>query len=324
MPPFFLTNEKPARVLVIGDIMLDHYILGKCERISPEAPVPVVEMTSEYYTLGGAGNVLKNLTALGADAGIISAVGDDGAAKLIDEALSECETGNNLIVRCRDRVTTVKTRVLAVKHQLLRLDRESRVGISKDTEDMILRNLKSCISEYDVVLISDYLKGVLTERLIGLIASECNKYKVRTIADPKAKDFSRYKGIDIIKPNRLEAKQATGIEITDEESLRAACEKIVQITGCRAVVITLSEDGIAYYEGGILAQIPTKAVEVYDVTGAGDTVLAALGFAIAKNAELHEACDFANHAAALVVRKVGSATASLDEILRGATALETA
>jgi rfaE bifunctional protein kinase chain/domain len=308
------TINKNARILIIGDIMLDHYIYGNCNRISPEAPVPVVEITRESYTLGGAGNVLENLNALECHAGIIAVVGHDEHAAIISDKLIECCSKSGGLIKDPLRCTTVKTRVLSSNHQMIRLDREVTEPVSEAVRNECSELINQHIDHCNVVLLSDYNKGLLTTDVIGEVVALCNAAGIKTIVDPKGLDFSKYQGVSIIKPNKKEASLATGIVINDDESLERACIKIKETTGCVAVVVTMSEDGIAIYENNELSIIPTKAIGVVDVTGAGDTVIASIAIALASGYSLKEACDFANHAAAIVVSKVGSATATLQEI----------
>jgi rfaE bifunctional protein kinase chain/domain len=306
--------DSTKKILVIGDLMLDHYIYGDCTRISPEAPVPVVEIKNETYTLGGAGNVLENLVTFGCIADIVTIVGDDENSKIVFEELASNNLHGNGVFKDVSRCTITKSRVLVSNHQLIRLDREIITPINTDTEQTILKSLKQLIKQYDIVLISDYNKGLLTQNLLQGIFTICKAEGIQTIVDPKGSDFSKYKGVNIIKPNRKEAIIASGINITDRKSLTAACIKIREITNCNSVVVTMSEDGIAMFTNDTLKVIPTKALDVIDVTGAGDTVLASLGVALASGNTLYNACDFANHAAAVVVSKVGSATATLKEV----------
>ncbi|WP_295651133.1 D-glycero-beta-D-manno-heptose-7-phosphate kinase [uncultured Mucilaginibacter sp.] len=305
---------KELNILVIGDLMLDHYIYGDCSRISPEAPVPVVEVRHESYTLGGAGNVVENLNVLGSNVDIVSIVGDDENAGLILEKLAHCKIKGIGLITDESRCTTIKTRVLATNHQLIRLDREVTKPIDGNIEAKLLAIIRQMIPNYQMVLLSDYNKGLLTPALLKGIFELCKTHGVKTIVDPKGISFDKYKGVSIIKPNKKEAIAATGIAIVDSDSLEQACIKIKEITNCQEVIITMSEDGIALYSGNKLSIIPTSAIGVVDVTGAGDTVLAALGVALAANHTLEQACDFANHAAAVVVSKVGSATATIAEI----------
>jgi len=300
--------------LVIGDIMLDHYIFGDCNRISPEAPVPVVEVKTEDYSLGGAGNVVKNLSAFGSLADIISVVGNDKSSQIIFNELSKNDIVIDKILIDNERFTTVKTRVLVAKHQLIRLDSEMKMPVSSVIEKKLLKLVEENIKNYHILLVSDYGKGLLTQNILQGVFNICRKNGVKTIVDPKGTDFAKYKGVNIIKPNKKEVVNATGIQITDKDSLQRACKKIEELTGCDAVIVTMSEEGIALYTENKLTTIPTKAIDVVDVTGAGDTVLASLGLALAHGQSLLNACGFANRAAAIVVSKVGSATATLEEI----------
>ena len=302
------------RILVIGDLMIDHYIYGTCDRISPEAPIPVVEIKNEMHTLGGAGNVLKNLKALGCNSAIISVTGNDENAAMVANILREDNIAIDGLIKDNARCTTIKSRVLAVRHQLIRLDREVLTPVDKTVEDAIIEKFSSVLNDFDIVLISDYNKGLLTNTLLASIIDLCIKAGKKTLVDPKGLDFSKYRNASLIKPNRKEAGLATGIAIKDEETLRQACKKLKEITQCENIVVTLSEDGTALYSNEQLTVIPTKAIDIIDVTGAGDTVLATLGVALASGQSLYDACVFANQAAAIVVSKVGSATATLDEI----------
>ena len=302
------------KILVIGDIMLDHYIYGKCDRISPEAPVPVVEIIKETSTLGGAGNVLKNLSAFGVMTDICAVIGDDNGGDQILEKLIGMNISVEMVVKDESRCTTIKSRVLAANHQLIRLDKEKSHAIRPEIQKALIKMLNKVISDYDAVVVSDYNKGLLSQSFLTEIFKICRAAGVLTILDPKTADFSRYNGVNIIKPNRKEAALATGIAIDSNENLEKACRQIKLSTGCEAVVITLSEDGIALFMGDELQIISTRAMDVSDVTGAGDTVLAAIGFGISNNMSLFQACEFANKAAAVVVSKIGSATTTLREI----------
>lgn len=300
--------------MVIGDIMIDHYIYGNCNRISPEAPVQVVEIQKEEYTLGGAGNVLKNLISFNCEVDIISIIGHDEYGQLVLNQLSNLGIHNDGVIKDSARCTTVKSRVLAANHHLIRLDREVIDPVNDLIEKELIQILKKRIDLFDIILISDYNKGLLTGHFLSEIFAICKERGKITLVDPKGNDFKKYHGVNIIKPNKKEASLATGIVIRDHESLKKACKLLKEITACNDVIITLSEEGIAFYSGDELNLIPTKALDVIDVTGAGDTVLASLGVSLALGNSIHEACEFANHAAAIVVSKVGSAVATYDEI----------
>jgi rfaE bifunctional protein kinase chain/domain len=309
-----LSSAQPKVICIIGDVMIDHYINGNCNRISPEAPVQVVEVKNELHTLGGAGNVLKNVFSLGYRADIISVVGHDDNANILIDQLTEFGVSTNGIVKDKSRYTTTKSRVIVSNHQLLRLDHEHTHPIDSEYEDQLVAYFEKNAATYQVVLISDYNKGLLTPQLLSRILTICREQSITTIVDPKGLSFEKYLGANIIKPNKKEASLATGINICDSESLKLACEKLQQITGCDHIIITMSEEGIAIFSHNQLQIIPTQALAIIDVTGAGDTVLASLGIALGEGKSVREACEFANHAAAVVINKIGSATVTMAEI----------
>ncbi len=286
--------------------MLDHYLFGKCERISPEAPVQVVQVEKELDLLGGAGNVINNLLAFGAKVSVASVIGNDSAGDWIAKRLAK--SGVDALLVREDRPTTKKSRVIASHQQIVRIDKEETKPIAKSSEEQILSFIKE--GSFELILLSDYGKGVLTPTLTQEIIA---MQKAPVFVDPKGKDYSKYKGAALITPNKKEASEASGIDIVDEATLQAAGFLLKERFALANVVITLSEEGMAIFDEK-MEKIPTFAKEVYDVTGAGDTVLAALGFARASGEALIDAARFANLAAGVVVGKVGAATASLDEI----------
>jgi rfaE bifunctional protein kinase chain/domain len=294
--------------------MIDHYMWGKFERISPEAPVPIVDIIKEESTLGGAGNVLKNLNSFGVKAHIVSVIGNDKDGDELCGLLTESGFDLNGVHRETGRITSKKSRVLAIKHQMMRIDKESKMPVNAESEDFIINFVKANIKGYQVILISDYLKGTLTDRVLYQIIACARANNVLTIVDPKGINYSKYAGANIVKPNRKEAAIATGIEIIDTDSLKKAAEQLQKQIQADAVVITLSEEGMAIYNDHFEI-IPTKAKEVFDVTGAGDTVLASIGICIACGMDIKDACIFANHAAAIVVSKIGSAVTTVDDVL---------
>ena len=302
------------KVLVVGDLMIDHYMWGKFERISPEAPVPIIDIVSEEVTLGGAGNVLKNLSSFGVSADIVSVTGDDMSADELFVLLNDAGFGVSGILRQANRTTSKKSRILASKHQMMRFDKESKQPVNRESEDFIINFVQTNITNYKLVLLSDYLKGTLTERVLAEVIACARKNKVTVIVDPKGSNYSKYTGANIIKPNKKEAAIASGIDITDTETLKAAVQSLKKQTGADAVVVTLSEEGMAI-DDGHFEIIPTRASEVFDVTGAGDTVLASIGICIASGMNIKDACVFANHAAAIVVSKIGSAVTTVPAVL---------
>ena len=305
-------NENP-KILVIGDLMIDHYLWGKCERISPEAPVQIVNIDKENSVLGGAGNVINNLRALESNVDVLSVIGNDNTAKELEALLESIEVKSDMLIIEQNRKTSKKSRLIASQQQVLRYDNESIEDISSASEKEIINKLSANISNYDVVILSDYGKGVLTTKLTQEIISISNKNKVKVFVDPKGKDYSKYKGAYTLTPNKKEAIEASNILINDNESLEKAIKKLKEECELEVSLITLSESGIAIFDDNLRIK-PTVAREVYDVTGAGDTVIASIAFAIANHMKIDDAIQFANLAAGVVVGKIGSATASLDEI----------
>ncbi len=297
-------------IAVIGDFMIDHYLWGSSSRISPEAPVPVVEVKKEEDRLGGAGNVVNNLLALKKEVLPVTVLGKsyDRLLKILKEKQIECSG----IFIDNSRESIIKSRVVASNTQVIRYDKESKEPISKEYEEKIYQYLVQNVDKIELFLLSDYNKGVLTPALTQKIIELSNKEGKKLIIDPKA-GFEKYKNAYMIKPNRLELSSATGIEITDKESLKKAGWQLKEQLNLQNLIVTLSEDGIALF-GEEFIKIPTIAKEVFDVTGAGDTVLASLGYYLSKSDNIQEAMHFANAAAAVVVGKVGSATATLSEI----------
>jgi D-beta-D-heptose 7-phosphate kinase/D-beta-D-heptose 1-phosphate adenosyltransferase len=297
-------------IAVIGDFMIDHYLWGKSERISPEAPVPVVEILKEEDRLGGAGNVVNNLLALGSKV-IVSSVIGKNSNRLI-ELLQQKGVDTSGIFVDENRETIVKSRVIASNHQVIRYDKETKTPISKEFEEKILKYLEDNLGKIDLILLSDYEKGVLTKSLTQKIIKLANRHNKKLIIDPK-KNFEKYINAWMIKPNKKELGVAANMEINNEEDLIKAGWKVKEELNLDYLLVTLSEDGMALF-GDKYIKIPTVAKEVYDVTGAGDTVLASLGYFLSENDDLIEAMHFANAAAAVVVSKIGSATVTLEEI----------
>jgi len=307
-------QKKTPKILVIGDLMIDHYLWGSCERISPEAPVQVVNVNSESTLLGGAGNVINNLSALGAVVDVISVIGQCEASDELKDLLSNIKVGVQYLITQSDRVTSKKSRIIAAHQQVVRYDLESTEEINNRSQIAILKTFEKIVKNYDVILLSDYGKGVLTFNLTQSLITIANKNKKKLLADPKGLDYSKYKGAYLLTPNKKEASEATNIIIEDIESLTNAIQSIKDQCCLSVAYITLSEQGGAIFDVELRIH-PTVAREVFDVTGAGDTMLAALGFALSCNKNIDEAIKFANLAAGVVVGKIGSATATLDEII---------
>jgi D-beta-D-heptose 7-phosphate kinase/D-beta-D-heptose 1-phosphate adenosyltransferase len=300
------------KALVIGDLMVDHYLWGGCERISAEAPVQVVDVNQETQVLGGAGNVVNNLVALGIETTLATVVGDDATAEQA-KALLQASGVQHKLVAEPQRATTKKSRVMVKKAQVLRFDNETRQAISSASASKLLQHIEAELEQFDIVLISDYGKGVCTTELLAGVMSSAAKRGIKVLVDPKGQDYAKYRGAYLLTPNRGEVELATGTKISDEASLIEALQQMQNTTASEVAMATLSEDGIALYDGA-LKVMPTVAKEVYDVTGAGDTVIAALAYALVNEFEISEAVEFANMAAGVVVGKIGSATVTLDEI----------
>ena len=307
-----LRNAKP-NILVVGDLMIDHYLWGDCDRISPEAPVQVVNVAKETAVLGGAGNVVNNLCALGASVSVASVVGQDDIGKELLLMLKSLGVKTESLVTQEGRKTSKKSRIIASSQQILRYDKESKEEITEYSVDKIVAAVKKDLSLYDMIILSDYGKGVLTPKLCQDIISLAATQNKKVLVDPKGKDYSKYKGAHFLTPNKKEACEATGIDIVDDETLLLAGEWLRRECELELSMITLSEDGIAIFDE-TMHKVPTVAKEVFDVTGAGDTVIASLAFAMSSGKDIVTAAQFANAAAAVVVGKIGSATATIDEI----------
>jgi len=307
-------KEKNPNIIVIGDLILDKYLWGNCDRISPEAPVQIIDIDSDSYFLGGAGNVANNLISLGANVTILSVVGQCGTASKITDLLKTAKVNSKHIIFEKNRRTSQKTRLISSQQQVIRFDRETLNDISEDSQDNLIAIFSSIVNDYDFVVLSDYGKGVLTEKLTQSIIKISKENDVKLIVDPKGSDYSKYKGAYTITPNKKEAVLATGINITDTESLTNALIQLKDNLKLDKSLITLSHDGIAAYDIE-LKEFPTSAIEVFDVTGAGDTVIASLAFALSSGLSFENAIKLSNLAAGVVVAKIGSATASIEEII---------
>ena len=305
-------NKKP-NILVIGDLMIDHYLWGSCDRISPEAPVQVVNVKKESSVLGGAGNVINNLVTLGSVVDVISVIGNDSVANELKSLLEKIDVPTSNLVVENNRKTSKKSRLIASQQQVLRYDMESIDDINENSHKQIIQTLEKNIDKYSSIILSDYGKGVLTTNLTKEIIKIANKNNIKVLVDPKGKDYSKYKGSYTLTPNKKEAMEATNIDIKDESSLIEALKSLKTQCELEVSLITLSEQGIAIFDDELTIK-PTVAREVYDVTGAGDTVIASIAFALGNDLDIKDAVYFANLAAGVVVGKIGSATTTLDEI----------
>ncbi|MDR1451785.1 MAG: D-glycero-beta-D-manno-heptose-7-phosphate kinase [Helicobacteraceae bacterium] len=303
------------RALVVGDLMLDVYLWGKTNRVSPEAPVPIVDVERTSVVLGGAGNVANNLLALGAKVYAAGAIGDDKSGAELKALLENGGVDTSALTLQRGRKTSRKTRVMSAHQQIVRFDDESKEPLSADDERALQKAIETILPQVDIALLSDYGKGVLTGSITRFIIDAAKALGKKIAIDPKGADYSKYKGATLITPNRKEAGEALGRALPNLESAREAGAKLRRDFALDYAIITLSEDGMMVCGENSGAHIPTRAREVFDVTGAGDTVLAALGFALGAGASIEEAAYFANVAAAVAVSKIGSATVTIDEAL---------
>lgn len=310
---------KGKKILIIGDVGLDEYVMGEVRRISPEAPVPVLEVEKEDMRLGLAANVAQNVASLGGEARLISVVGDDTGANLLKELFARSSVSWDYMICDPKRPTTRKTRVMAKHHHLVRVDYELRRYLSPEIEKVILSRLEKEIALVDCVIVEDYAKGVISQSLIEGVAAICKKANKKLLVDPHRNNpGSFYHGVDLIKPNYEEAVALTGMSFDD---LRDNPNKVIEVgralqkvTGAREVVMTRGKDGMTIFSGNDVTEVPTYAQKVFDVTGAGDTVIAALALALASGLTLVQSCMLANNAAGVVVGKVGCVSCEIPEL----------
>lgn len=306
----FQQLEK-VRVAVVGDVMLDTYWWGKVDRISPEAPVPVVALNKKEHRIGGAGNVALNCVAMGCETSIFSVIGDDVDGELLMGLLQERSIDTKYIIKSGDRITTNKIRVMSRSQQMIRVDAEVTDDILPEDEDALLYNFTTYLKRYQpaVVIFEDYNKGVLTEDLIKAMIDACKEHGVVTTVDPKRKNFFAYKGADIFKPNLKEVKEALNLlpETVNETSLRNIHAELHQTLQHKISLITLSEKGVFFQKGSSSRIIPTHIRNIADVSGAGDTVIAVASVVYATTKDVRLAAEMSNIAGGLVCEEVGTA-----------------
>jgi rfaE bifunctional protein kinase chain/domain len=307
---------QDKRIIVLGDLMLDEFFWGRVRRISPEAPVPVVEIERQTLALGGAGNVASNLVALGARPVTLGVTGADPDAERLRLAFRALDIGDDCLVADPSRPTTLKTRIIAHSQQVVRADRESRAPLDGQVEASLVQSFRREIESADAVVVSDYGKGLLTPGVLSSALAAARERNLPVCLDPKSRNFSGYQPVTIITPNMQEAVEAAGTLVEGEGAVIESGRRILDSIQCEAVLITRGEEGMTLFTGdGEATHIPTVAREVYDVTGAGDTVIATLGLALVAGATYLEAAVLANHAAGVVVGKVGTATVTREELL---------
>lgn len=307
-----------ARLLVIGDIIMDEFIWGDVSRISPEAPVPIVEVNRETKMLGGAANVINNILSLGARPILCGVLGDDANGEEILKIISRMGLETNGIVTEKGRHTSIKTRIVAHSQQIVRFDRESRANIRSESIEYLLNFVEKNLNNLDAIVISDYGKGVISDLLMKELRALINRVSGRSIiisVDPKTGNFQYYHGVDVITPNHHEAGAFCGFDIIDEETLERAGMQMLHELGCRSVLITQGKDGMTLFEsGGEIIHIPTVAKKVYDVTGAGDTVIGTFSLGLACGLDLKSAAVLSNFAAGIVVGEVGTSVVRAEDL----------
>jgi len=308
------------RVVVIGDVMLDRFVFGDVQRVSPEAPIPIFRFRHDDQALGGAGNVARNVVRMGGQATLIGVIGEDATgAALVSAASREAGLTTSLAIDAARR-TTLKTRFVAQGQQLLRVDEENAVSVAAILADDLRQRIEATVENAKAVILSDYAKGVLTEATVAAALSAARGSGALVVVDPKARDFRRYAGATVITPNALEASQATGIDCDEDEGAARAGRAIASMTGCSAVVITRGARGMTVVCDAKgtdrIVHLPTEVRQVYDVSGAGDTVLAALALALSAGAPIEKAAQIANLAAGIAVGKVGTAAVEAAELRR--------
>jgi rfaE bifunctional protein kinase chain/domain len=311
-----LRNASERTIVVYGDVMLDEFVWGEVTRISPEAPVPVVDVRRESVHLGGAANVLANVSALGARAVVVGVVGNDGAGERLRAELKRMGASDETLVVDESRPTTIKTRIIAHSQLVVRADRERRTPVETETEEKIIRVLKGTLTDADAFIVSDYDKGAVTPGVLAAVLPAAYERGIPVLVDPKIRNFDAYRPATLVTPNHHEALRLTNIEEDTDEVLKRAAHLLRARLDCESVLITRGEHGMMLLESrGEPVYVETVAREVYDVTGAGDTVIATLAVALAARASMLEAAMLANHAAGIVVGKVGTATASASEVI---------
>jgi len=312
-----LTRFSRCRVLILGDVMLDEYMWGTVSRISPEAPVPVVAVRSESVKVGGAGNVAANVAALGGQAALIGLVGNDAAAERLSHELELAGVKSDGLIEDRSRPTTIKSRVVAGSQHVVRFDRESDAPASPAIRERVAAAVRERLPEADVLLISDYAKGLIGPALVREVLALAARQRRPVAVDPKVQHLPLFKDVLVVAPNHHEAAAAARLTVRSEADLLRVGRVLLRRLRARAVLITRGEHGMSLFEAGKpVVHIPTVAREVYDVTGAGDTVMGALSLAVAAGADMAEAAVIANYAAGVVVGKRGTATVTRAELER--------
>lgn len=317
-----LDRFSSVRVLVIGDVMLDRYWWGSVNRISPEAPVPVVRLERMSLAAGGAANVAANIAGLGATPVLIGAIGGDAESMLVPAVLEEAGVSAGHLIKLAARATTVKTRIVAHSQQVARVDQETDSPLDADGEAAVLEKFHDLIAGCNTVILSDYAKGLITENVITEVIAVASAKGIPVLVDPKGKDYSKYRGASLLTPNRREAADACSLEENTQQMVELAGNRLLNELDLDSVLITQGEDGMTLFRKGVPPyHLNTLARDVYDVTGAGDTVISSLAVALGAGADLAQAADMANAAAGIVVEQIGTTAIRLDALREACLAL---
>jgi D-glycero-beta-D-manno-heptose-7-phosphate kinase len=309
-------NFKEKKIAVIGDIMLDRYLWGSVNRISPEAPVPVVEVQQESNRFGGSSNVANNIKSLSGHPFLIGIIGDDINGKMLIEMMTEKNMTTEGLVIDKTIPTTVKTRIIAHNQHVVRIDKENKLPIPSELEEKLLNILKNNISNFDSIIIEDYNKGVITKRIIEETIRLSKLHNIPVTVDPKYNNFSSFTGVKLFKPNKKEAEEILGVKITDNGSVIDAMKMLVEKLNCENVLITRGEKGMALLEqNGDVTYIRTRARQVADVSGAGDTVISTISMALVSGCSMKESAAISNFAAGLVCEEIGAVPIDKDSLL---------
>jgi len=308
-------NFSKVKVLIVGDIMLDRYWWGSVSRISPEAPVPVVTLDKISLLAGGAANVAANVAGLGAKPYLVGITGEDEEAKMLTEVLRKANISSSFLVLLKNRRTTVKTRIVAHNQHVVRIDQENTHVLSKEEEQVVFKKIEAIIDEVDVVIISDYAKGLISEKLAKRLITKTVTLQKKILVDPKGKNYSKYKGATLLTPNQREAVQATNLDEYEKDSVEKSGNILLESLSVEALLITRGEKGMTLFQKNKeIEHLKALARKVYDVTGAGDTVIASLAVMLASGADFREAANIANVSAGLVVEQIGTTAISLETL----------
>lgn len=313
----FLKKISNVKVLVVGDVMLDRYWWGNVSRISPEAPVPIVNLESVSQTVGGAANVAANVAGLGAEAFLVGVVGEDDEADLILDVLNEKKISNHFLLKSMKRRTIVKTRIIAHNQQIVRIDQETKQNLNETEEEEIWKKSLKMLGEADVIILSDYAKGTLTDNLLARLITTAATQGKFILVDPKGKNYAKYRGAALLTPNRFEVAEACDLESDSQAAIEEAGKSLLSELSLKYLLVTQGEDGMTLFERNKqTTHLTVEMRNVYDVTGAGDTVIACLAVCLGAGANFTEAAKFANRAAGLVIEQVGTTAISTEMLKR--------